>query len=143
MAKAKKSKNEKGADRPVSHFYVANDLVHLNKATSGMRTWWCVSRKAKPGAMGLVYHKGNGLKLAFRVMGPRDKQEAMCTAYGLVTANVEVIAVLESPLPVASLKKDRVLVSSKAVRRNFQSAEFVVEPESLSALIGLLGLKEE
>lgn len=116
-----------------SRFYVASNLFHLLESNEGDTTWWCVSKDCQPGDLGYVYWKKVGIKVVFEFVDFRD-DEGLCKSFGMPTATVNIVKLLEEPITFQDLKRHRTLNKTVAVRRNFQARWFDVEAELVEEL---------
>ena len=119
--------------------YVVTDIKHLATTGEGEQTWWCTGYACNPGDIGIIYVKEIGVKYVFRFIR-FDDQNTFCKRYGMATACVELLKVLDDPVSPRDLRSMPEFRQMKAVRRNFQSRWFDIEEDILAAFLNRLGV---
>ena len=114
-------------------FYVTGDLLHLIDSAEGDTTWWCVSNDSRPGDLGYIYWKKNGVKIVFEFVEFRG-DEQFCKTFRMSTATIRIVKTLDEPIAFQVLKQHRMLNKTVGVRRNFQDRWFDIEPEIIEEL---------
>lgn len=121
-----------------ARIYVIGALKHLESVTVGERSWWCIEKSAVEGEIGVLYIKGQGMALVFRLIAHATPQ-TLCKDFGLSTGEIEVLAKIAKPIHASVLRAHPVLRRLPALARSFQSKSFRLEEPFTTTLTGLLG----
>ena len=122
------------------HIYVVSALRHLANLTTGANTWWCVASDTHPGRYAVLYLKAKGIAVVAQVTSEPDNAPGFCATYGMLAANVTILAKLLSPISAKQLRDHPILKKLPALGRNFQGTSFGLEEPFLSELLELVSL---